>query len=190
MSHAKGANLGGIRTLDDLRLRCRIDEDTRCWHYGGKELRRQTSTVEPRVWLADRRSAVTVPKAAWLLAGKPLKDGHSVWTRCRTYCCGNPAHLMAGSKAQWGKWVSAQGHMRGRPERAAINRRIKLETGQCALTMELAGWIRESSQTGREIAQVLGVSEYVVSKVRRGRTYTAATVASVFGWAHLGGVAA
>ena len=190
MSMPKGTNCGGVRKLEDLRLRCRVDQDTGCWHFGGKEHRRQAGKVDPRVWLADRRSAVTVAKAGWLLAGKPLKLGEIVWPRCRTHCCGNPSHLMAGTKAQWGAWAQAQGYMRGRPERAAINRRIKLETGQCALTMELAAWIRESTQTGREIAQVLGVSEQVVSRARLGKTYAAAPVASIFGWAHLGGLAA
>lgn len=190
MSMPKGTDCGGVRKLEDLRIRCRVDQDTGCWHYGGKERRRQAGVVEPRVWLADKRSAVTVSKAAWLLAGKVVRDGHTIWPRCRTYCCANPAHLLSGTKAQWGAWVADQGHMRGRPERVAVNRRIKLETGQCALTMELAGWIRESSQTGRQIAHALGVSEQVISRARRGITYAPTPVASVFGWAHLGGVAA
>lgn len=188
MSMPKGTHLGGIRELEDLRLRCRVDPDTGCWHFGGKEHRRQAGSVAPRVWFDGK--CTTIPKAGWLLAGKPLKEGHNVWPRCRTHCCGNPAHLLSGTKAQWGKWVKDRGFMRGRPERSAINRRIKLQTGQCALTLELVSWIRDSSQTGREIAHALNVSEQVVSRARRGDTYAVAPVASIFAWAHLGGIAA
>lgn len=188
MSNPQGTYLGGVRTLDDLRLRCRVDADTGCWHYGGKERRRQAGAVDPRVWVNGK--CITIQKAGWTLSGKRLKEGQTVWPRCRTHCCGNPTHLMAGTKAEWGAWAADHGYMRGRPERRAINRRIKQQSGQCHLTPELVTWIRESQQKGRDIAHALGVSESVVSRARLGLTYAPVTVASIFGWAHLGGIAA
>ena len=34
MTHAVGTYLGGIRSVADLRERCRIDDETGCWHWG------------------------------------------------------------------------------------------------------------------------------------------------------------
>lgn len=183
MSHAKGTYLGGIRTLEALRVRCVCDPDTRCWHWRGAFQRSAGRAAEPRVWLAAENKTTTIMRAAWQLhKGEPIPAGKTVWRRCRSADCGNPAHLMVGTKAEWGAWVERKGYMRGRPERAAINRRIKLESGQARLTMELAQWVRESQQTGRAVAQALGVSAQVVSRVRTGQHYAPAMVASVFSW--------
>lgn len=42
------------------------------------------------------------------------------------------------------------------------------------LTEELARWVRDSHQTGSEVARVLGVTANIVSRVRLGHTYACA----------------
>lgn len=176
-----GDNFGGIRTLEALRVRCFNNPDTHCWEWRGAGSIGRTGCIEPRLWLADARKCTTISRAGWILAGKrALKPGETVWRRCCVDSCCNPAHLMAGTKAQWGKWMAERGHLRGRPERAAINHRIKIETGQTTLTMELAAWIRESQQTGRQVAHAMGVSEQIVSRVRRFETFKPPRSASIF----------
>jgi hypothetical protein len=177
-----GAQLGGVRDLEGIRLRCYCDPDTGCWHWRGTNGKRhdRCASREPLVWLADQRRTATVCRAAWMLAGKPLKPGYVVWRRCRVSDCANPAHLMAGTKAQWGAWVARTGYLRGRIERTIINRRNILNAGRSTLTMELAQWIRESQQTGREIARVLGVGESPISRIRLGQTFRPTPAASVF----------
>lgn len=177
-----GDDLGGIRTLEGLRVRCYANPDTHCWEYRGSAGKAAAGNgVEPRLWLADARTSTTISRAAWLLAGKrELRPGETVWRRCCVDTCCNPAHLMAGTKAKWGAWVSKRGHLRGRPERSAINRRVKIETGQTALTTELAQWIRESQQTGRQVAHAIGVSEQVISRVRTYATFKPPRPSSVF----------
>ncbi|MEN9420191.1 MAG: hypothetical protein RI988_3812 [Pseudomonadota bacterium] len=174
----------GIRSLDALRERCYVDPDTGCWHWRGA-MSRSNGRDEPRLYLPDIARVTTLPRAAWHLSGKPLpRVKHlTVWRRCGCDTCGNPAHLKAGSRSDWGQWVAAQGHLRGRLERRLINRRIKVETGQTRITLELAEWIRDSHQNGREVAHALDVSPQVVSRVRTGRCWApVAQAASVFSW--------
>lgn len=185
MGQKKGADLGGVRTLDDLMLRCHVDADTGCWHWRGAMQTRSNGSSEPRVWLADECRTVTIRRAAWLLAGKrELRNGETVWCRCRCENCGNPAHMSAGTKAQWGAWVHQRGHLRGRPERSAINRRNKLESGQTKLTPELVQWAIESPQLGVDAAWGLDVSPTTLSRVRLRKTFAPLVpAASIFGLA-------
>lgn len=181
MPAKKGDQRGGIRTIEGLRVRCFNNPDTLCWEWRGAWNIRRPGKIEMHLWLADERKSVTIMRASWLLSGKrTLKPGETVWPRCGVDSCCNPAHMMAGTKAQWGAWVTAQGNLRGRPERSAINRRIKEETGQTSLNMELAAWIRESQQRGRVVAHALGVSEQVISRVRRFQTFKPPRSASIF----------
>lgn len=174
----------GIRSLDDLRERCYVDPDTHCWHWRGA-MSRSNGRDEPRLYLPDMGRVVTLPRAAWHLAGKPVPQVQhlTIWRRCACSACGNPAHLKAGSRAQWGAWMSERGHLRGRPERRLINRRIKIECGQARITPELAEWIRDSHQNGREVAHALGISDKIVSRVRTGANWAPVVqAASVFSW--------
>lgn len=184
MPRKRGDNAGGVRTAEDIRLRCHCDPDNGCWNWRMCSSKRGNAMAEQRVWLADERLSAPLPRAAWILGRKnnPLKPGEVVWRRCLNETCGNPMHMLKGTKAEWGAWASAKGYMRGRPERAIINRRIKIDSGQSRLTMELAQWIRESQQTGRAIAQALGESESVISRARKGHSFAPARVASIFAW--------
>lgn len=167
----------GIHTLDDLKGRCRVTPE-QCWEFA-----LQSDCREPRVWVAG--AAIPPARAAWLLAGKDTpRGGWRVWSVCRGDRCCNPGHLRVGTHAAHGRWLATKGTLRGRPERAAINRRIKIESGQARLTPELARWIRESPQLGYEVARVLDVSISTVSKVRVGKAWAeTAPAASVFSWA-------
>ncbi len=180
-----GTHLGGIRTLEDLRGRCVIDSDTKCWVYRVTRQPHSREAWDINVWLSEHRRSETLQRAAWLLAGRELSRGPrwSVWRTCDDAACCNPAHLLAGTRHEMGAWMQRTGRMRGLPERAAINQRIKLASGTCVLTHELADWIRDSSQTGRAMAHALGCSPQVVSRVRLGRTWKRTLpAASVFHW--------
>ncbi len=176
--------LSGIRTIADLRLRCFCDKDTGCWIWAGSvQKSRQGGRVEPRVWLADEEICTTIGRAAWTMGRKTkLAKGWNVWRQCRNDLCGNPGHLMAGTKAEWGAWVTNGGYLRGEPERRLINRRIQIDSGNTSLTPELAQWVRESQQTGREVAHALDNTAHVISAIRTGRTFSEVRPSSVFTW--------
>lgn len=182
MPHDLGTHFAGIRNLAAIKLRCFCERGTGCWHWRGTTGKRpERQGREPMLWLADERRTTTIMRGAWQMAGKrALKPGEVVWRRCRSADCANPAHLLAGTKAEWGEWTARSGHLRGRPERAHINRRNILSTGRTPLTMELAQWVRESPQTGREVAHALGVDETPISRIRTGKTFRPPRVASVF----------
>lgn len=171
-SKKSGKQHGGIRTLADLKSRCRIDEDSECWLWTGAVQQRSASFAEPRVWLADKEVTTTLGRAAWGLAGKdePV-PGKYIWRRYCSSLCGNPDHLMVGTRKQWGAWLVERGHWRGRPERSLINRRVTREFGIVVLNEESAQWIRESQQPNVEIAHALGCSTTTVSRVKLGITW-------------------
>lgn len=177
----------GIRTLEDLGGRCVIDDITDCWVF---QVDRR-SKIRPEgwganVWLPEQKRTDTLQRAAWYLAGRPMGRSRdwTVWRKCHNEMCCNPGHLMAGPRRLFGKWVKSTGKWRGDPARAATNRRIKIATGQAKINQELAGWIRQSKQSGVEVAHALDVSPHCVSRVRSGQTWReAVNGASVFTWA-------
>lgn len=177
-----GTKAGGVRTIEDIRLRCYCDEDTGCWKWKGAFSKPLGRLSEPRVFLADERTTTTLPRASWRLAKGPIKPGHTIWRRCLNHECGNPDHLMSGTKEAWGKWAAKKSYLKGRPERAAINRRIARERGVPKLTLEQAEQIRISPETGRAMAKAYGVSPSAVSRIRLGQSYRQPFPASVFTW--------
>jgi hypothetical protein len=174
-----GDDLGGIRTIEDLRLRCWINPDTECWEFrGGK--------AEPRVWLAALRITTTLPRAAFLLAGKEARAGkYVVWRAVGcSEDCANPDHMRAGSRVQRFGQLSRAGRFSNNPARPLINRANVIKSGRTKLNMELVQYIRSSPKTGRALSKELGVSESVISRARLGQTWKLSTpAASVFAWA-------
>ena len=178
----------GIRTLQHLRDRCVITSRGDCWTYRQQVYRARTQQWDPNIWLSDLQRTETLQRAAWLLAGRPLMRGTVVWRICGNDHCCNPAHLRSGTRADMGAWLAAAGRLRGLPERRAINRRNRLASGGVVLSAELADWIRDSRQTGVQVAHALGVTVQCISRVRCGQTW-APTVRGASVWA-LGGTAA
>jgi hypothetical protein len=174
---------GGIRTLEDLRIRCHYDEDTGCWNWRGAAGKKGRSTAAPRCWLADEGKSVLVARAAWMLGRQAnLQPTDTVWRRCRNDLCCNPQHLLRGDKAAWGEWVGRAGYLRGRPERSAMSRRLRQAQGNVRVTQEIAQWVRESGQKGRDIAHAIGESDQLVCKIRKGQTHRPHQAFSVFSW--------
>ena len=118
----KGSDLGGISDLAGLRRRCVVDADSGCWHW-----RTQTKVIsmggkiaEPRVYLRTIGGTTTIGRAAWAMSSKPQPKAErwTVWRTCGNALCGNPAHMRAGTKTQWGAWVRER-HQPGTKRRAA-----------------------------------------------------------------------
>lgn len=167
-----GDNLGGIRTLEDLRVRCWINPETGCWEWRGAMQRTPDRNPEPRVWLANERVTSTIGRAAWNLAGKrKLPSGYTVWRTCRCESCGNPEHLRSGTKAQWGAWMAAKGGLKGDAARRLKNRQSKIDNGQAKITAEIARWVIESPQTLIDAAWGASIAKSTASRIRRGESW-------------------
>lgn len=176
----------GVRTLEDLRVRCLIDDITGCWNYQVRTLPDRQRAWGANIWMSDLQKSETLQRAAWLLAHGKLGAARdwNVWRTCGNRMCCNPGHLKAGLRRQMGAWQVQDGSLRGNPVRGAINRRAKMTAASTVLSFELADWIRESSQTGLAVAHALAVSPQTVSRVRLGQSWVRTVqAASVFSWA-------
>lgn len=188
----------GVYCLEDIRQRCRIDGPGGCWEWamavsdGG----RVSSSLTPRVSLpagvlSCKSRTVSVARVSWLMSGRPLSAGQVVWRTCCNELCVSPKHLKAGTKAQEGAWMAANGHRKGDIRRAAINLAITARTQ--AVPVEKVRAIEAHLADGMkhdEIHALTGVSWSTISKIANGRHLhqrRAVRGASVF---NLAGVAA
>lgn len=179
MATKMGAYLGGVRTLEDLRIRCRMDE-CGCWIWG-----MGTSHGRPSVMLKidGKHRSVVGRRAAYLLAGKgralTSRDVVRQSDKCGSLLCVNPAHGVVGTHSD--AWVAA--HKRGgwkrKAEAQAAGQRIKAKMAK--LDDAKAAEIRASDETQAVLAARYGVSASAISLVQRGLTWVpTSTVNSVF----------
>jgi hypothetical protein len=176
---------GGIRTLADLRLRCRVDHTTGCWHWLQALI---TCSGQPKVHLVHPATGMKYQtsgrRAAVLLAtGKEVPKGHVAWPRpcCDSEDCVNPEHARTGPRKLHGEWLVRTGRLEKRPFRASLTRR--------RLTDEQVAEIRRNPGVSINVfAKRFDISPSVIWSVRNYITYTdVAQRVSVF---HLGGIAA
>jgi hypothetical protein len=157
-------------TLQSIKDRCRIDADTGCWHWSGAKAQGKY----PRIHAPDYSDGGTMRvqtglRAAWQAStGKAIPTGHRVYHRdCSNHTCVNPAHIACGPTADWGKQVAKTGAWKNQPKRIIANR----ATGRkrSLVTPSAAHYIATSSSTGRALALELGLSNALVSRVRRSK---------------------
>ena len=93
MSVQKGQNLGGVRTIDDLRDRSVIDAITGCWNVRGVNKRSGC-----QLWLPALQQAVSLTGAmSVLITGEKAAPGTCWYAACRNPRCGNPEHRKFGT---------------------------------------------------------------------------------------------
>lgn len=169
MSVKSGSHIGGIRDLEDLRQRSRIDDETGCWVVQAGRSRGRVC-----LWLAVAQCSLPLTTAmSWLMTGKGPTDGKLWIPTCGNKACGNPAHRKLGSRGQLAKLVRP----RLEPAQRAKIQRSHLRRSP-HYSPERHAEILASSETGRELAKRLGMSPSTVSRVRRGETWSAAMVGS------------
>lgn len=170
----------GIYALDDIRNRCAVDDDTGCWHWrlamrsngastGCKSLTPSVSI--PAGVLGDKRRTLSVARVVWLMQGKALRNGWVVWRTCTSGDCCAPEHLQAGTKADEGAWMRADGRRRGSAHRLAVNARNV--AGQ-AVPADKVQAVAEQINAGRlyrDIAADVGLHKSTISKIANGKHY-------------------
>lgn len=142
-----------------IRARCKEDGDCLLWRLGVKDSGRPTY----RAKLVDgRRPSIQIARKWWELTRGPIPKG-----RCVTVTCGNPRcleHLELVTRSEVNSRLWQNAATRAKKTRALTEsgkRRAKLD-------MEKARYIRESNATLKEVAQELGISFQLASRVRRG----------------------
>ena len=182
-----------MRTLDDIRDRCRIDAITGCWKWamamsdGGKQGASKVPRANiPAGVIAEKSISSTASRAAWILAGKPLTSGQVVWRTCCVESCVNPDHMQAGTKKQEGAWVRASGHNQGNPRRAAINLAVNAKSQALSqnVVRDIEGWLA-AGRMQKDLAAELGVHKATISKIANGKHMhqrAGIRASSVFAW--------
>lgn len=164
MSHAHGTRLDGIATLEDLRQRCVVDEETGCWHLRTARGRPLPKDVRHVLWVFGA-GHVTATRAAWMLSkpGRTLPNGWICYRRCESYDCVAPNHVIAGTRKAWGAHMARTGKA-VTSAKAQANRVGRRHTWK--LTPELKQWLLESPQSGVQVSYALGISQGRANAIR------------------------
>lgn len=176
MSEKKLRNGCGIKTLDDMRERCRIDEETGCWNWAMAVSRskKRAVAVSPRVWMPDRAkekggSLMTAGRAAWVLAGKWHTASRVVYRDvCHNELCINPDHGKCVTRPEMFALLKASGVNRGDPERAVINRQNMLKMITPMERVRQAEAMLRDGIMSKDIRAELGLSNNTMVRIRAG----------------------
>lgn len=170
----------GIYSLADISARCRIDDDTGCWHWrlamrsngasnGSRSLTPSVSV--PAGVLGDKRRTLSVARVVWLMQGKTMRNGWVVWRTCLSDDCCAPEHLKAGTKADEGAWMRASGHRRGSAHRLAVNARNVAGQAASADKVQAVAEQINAGRLYRDIAADVGLHKSTISKIANGKHY-------------------
>lgn len=165
MGVAKGTYLGGIRTPEDLRSRCCVDECTDCWHWragcsgNGKPSVQLVLPTGERVQCSGRRAAL-------LVSGVHIPKGMRAIARaeCRSADCVNPEHTKAGTLKQQAQYLARMGRFSTPQRRAQLmqcNDKMSKTTRQERLDIML------SDEPTAVLAERYGLTRRRVCAIRR-----------------------
>jgi DNA-binding transcriptional regulator YiaG len=178
---------GGIRTVEDIRQRCRIDPFTECWIWGLAHRDNggaYMSVIHP---VTGKASATHGRRAALLLAsGADLPAGVYCYAGpdCRHFDCCNPAHARYSTRAEYGAWQRDSGQLKGKVARVKSAQATAM--AQRKLTPEQVNAIRSSLVSDAKLAATYGVCRKTINNVRNGSRYRndapAFNSSSVFAW--------
>lgn len=178
MPHAFGANIGGIDSVEAMRLRCVCDDHSGCWHIRNASGGAYKPGDRMMVWLYGG-ATYTATRAMWLLAkGVVPPADRLVFRACDSHDCVNPLHLRLGTRREAVRAAAKRGAYSSPKQKANAR---KAASCKRKATDELRVWLIESSQTGVDIAHAMGMSQGRVNLIRqqaRARLGTAS--ASVF----------
>lgn len=158
--------MNGIRTLEDLRDRCRVDESTGCWIWSGA-MSKNASGKTPVTWYPPLARTVTVIRAVWHLRGVEMSPREVGWVSCFQEGCCSPDHGRYGTRVQLGAAISANGHRKG----ASAYRIGARKPRRTHLPHHKRAAVLSSTESGTVLAGRLEISESAVSRLRRGVSY-------------------
>jgi hypothetical protein len=125
----------------------------------------------------NRQRSMPAYKALWIMAGKPIPDGHLIYRHCINRCCVNPntGHCKSGTTKTMWQHLTKNGKFKGNPNRTAINRmnaasRRTPETVIRQIETMLADGVKRE-----DIAARLNIDRHVITQVRQRRHFYCAT---------------
>jgi hypothetical protein len=167
----------GIRTIEGLKDRCKVDPITGCWHWAGA---RRSGSKVPKMLIPGYGVGGLSRALSILIDGAPREMGGKLWkAQCGTEHCCNPQHQV--------QVTLSKAHRMSRPKldaahRAKITASSRASRGK--YTPELKARILQDPAPASTLAAQIGLSHTLICKVRAGKAWTDATRgASVFAWA-------
>lgn len=156
-----GIRRDGVRTIDDLMARCRIDDLTGCWLWAGAK----DGNGRPSLWLPVLSRRVSLGVAICVLRTGKAPGKGVVWhCTCTTTNCANPRHRTAGNRSS--QMLAA------RIRRSAATR-AKIAAGKRAVSPwdeSVIADVRSSSEPLHAVAARHGMSIEHASNIRRGES--------------------
>jgi hypothetical protein len=151
--------MSGIRTIDDIRQRCVIDE-AGCWVW-----RHATTTANgrPAAYIPEIGRVGTIAHAFKLINGKTCSRSYFP-AKCMSRLCCNPAHQQLLTRSQLTKMTTPAPSLLTRGRMAAGRARV----APLKLKPEQYLEIRGSTMLLREIMLHYGVSRCYASQLRSG----------------------
>lgn len=154
-----GIRRDGVRTIDDLMARCRIDDLTGCWLWAGAN----DGNGRPSLWLPVLSRRVSLGVAICVLRTGKAPGKGVVWhCTCTTTNCANPKHRTAGDRSSQMLAANLQRDARTRARIAAGKRAVS------RLSDEAAAEIRASDEPLHVVAERHSISISHASQIRRG----------------------
>lgn len=143
-------------TIEKILARCSEDADCMIWRgCRGK-------TNQPKTGNGSVR------RIAWRLVHGEIPAKRLVTVTCGHSMCLNPEHLALTTKSAVIRKVLSRLDVKVR-KTASSRKSVRAAVGK--ITMDIARTIRSSDRPGAEWARELGVSESLVSLVKRGKTW-------------------
>lgn len=178
-----GTDLGGIRTIEDIRKRCHIEPGDDCWHWKGAFESRKNL---PKLWFPLFGATTTPgPVIAYLKTGKRPKRARWVPV-CSSEDCLNPDHWKASTHSEVCRRRPRKNAVMG-DYRATVARRARAKLDDAAVAD-----IRTREQKGQHYADKYGVGITTVYRIWSGEMWKplgAPVASSIFNLAASMGVA-
>lgn len=178
----------GVRDLEALRVRCRIDSLSGCWIWAGGRNDKGAPVIRIPAGVLRESAVIMAPRrAGWLLAGRSIKPGEVVMRTlaCESDQCVNPAHSAAGLRADVNRTAGKRGSY-STPERLAHLTKARMKSAIDPQLVSVAEDAFTSGATVREAAERAGIDRETARRIRNGdHIHQAGGVmraASVFAW--------
>lgn len=162
----------GIRTVDDLKARCKVNDETGCWMWAGA--RHHGSA---RVWLPGI-GAQAIPFALhYLRTGTRPEKGAMLVPICGNTDCANPAHRKLGNRSVLQSTL--------RPKLDPLHK-ARIGKSKRAISPiyspEAHADILASNEPGDVLAKRWGMHKTHIGRIKRGEAWALTREASVFAW--------
>ncbi len=157
----------GIRTIEDIKDRCVLDEDTGCWLWVGATGK---NTGRPAIWLpvgpTGGQSYRLSQVLTWIESGRLRRPDGRVWSPvvCGNPRCANPDHHRLRTKAQI---QQARRTTNSALHAAKLSAACRGSTRKLTHAQRIE--IRDSLLPASEVATRYGISTSYAKKILSGR---------------------